>query len=192
MLYHLGVVMAPTLLTIEDSELLLRPFGLDDVDDVTEACQDPEIPRWTAMIPSPYTADHARSWISTHDHLRAAMDAFPFAMVEPTTGRLLGSIGLQHVLPGGSCEVGYWVAAWGRNRGLATRALRLVSDWAFTQVDIKTINLVTMIGNVASERVAQKAGYLLAAQESSYSHPGSAGRTFEVKRWTRSMNRLQH
>jgi RimJ/RimL family protein N-acetyltransferase len=182
--------MAPTLLRIEDRELLLRPFRLDDVDAVTEACQDPEIPRWTAMIPSPYTAAHARSWINTHDHLRAAMEGFPFAVVEQPSDRLLGSIGLQQVRPGGTCEVGYWVAPWGRNRGVATRALQLITDWAFTQVDVRTIDLVTMIGNVASERVAQKAGYVLVTQEAAYSHPGTFGRAFEVKRWTKGMDRL--
>jgi RimJ/RimL family protein N-acetyltransferase len=183
--------MAPAQLTIEDQELLLRPFRLEDVDEVTAACQDPEIPRWTAMIPSPYTAEHARSWINTHDRLRAAMDGFPFAMVEQTTGRLLGSIGLQHIQPSGTCEVGYWVAAWARNRGLATRGLQLVTDWAFNQVDLECISLVTMIGNVASERVAEKAGYAFVGQVRAYSHPGTAGRTFEVKRWIRRMNGLQ-
>jgi hypothetical protein len=40
---------------------------LDDVLDVTRACQDPEIPRWTAGIPHPYEEHHALEWISRHD-----------------------------------------------------------------------------------------------------------------------------
>jgi hypothetical protein len=34
-----------TLPTLRDGDLLLRPKRLDDVDAITVACQDPEIPR---------------------------------------------------------------------------------------------------------------------------------------------------
>ena len=39
----------------EDELVRLRPFRPLDVADVTAACQDAEIARWTAAIPSPYT-----------------------------------------------------------------------------------------------------------------------------------------
>jgi hypothetical protein len=54
-------------LPLSDGVVALRRFTLDDVLDVTRACQDPEIPRWTAGIPHPYEEHHALEWISRHD-----------------------------------------------------------------------------------------------------------------------------
>ena len=42
-----------------------RDPTLDDVDWITEACQDSEILRWT-VVPRPYTKDHARSFVADH------------------------------------------------------------------------------------------------------------------------------
>jgi hypothetical protein len=51
-------------LPLTDGAVELRPFEMSDVEDVTEACQDREISRWTDAIPWPYSEDHARDWIS--------------------------------------------------------------------------------------------------------------------------------
>jgi hypothetical protein len=45
---------------LTDGVVGLRRFTLSDVAAVTAACQDPEIPRWTAGIPDPYEERHAR------------------------------------------------------------------------------------------------------------------------------------
>jgi RimJ/RimL family protein N-acetyltransferase len=50
--------------------------------------------RWTT-IPSPYDESHASSWIEQHERLRSEREAFPFAIVDAETGRLLGSISIQ-------------------------------------------------------------------------------------------------
>ena len=46
--------MDPVELT--DGTVVLRTMSLDDVDDITEACQDPETQRWTT-VPVPYKRD---------------------------------------------------------------------------------------------------------------------------------------
>lgn len=56
---------------------------------------------------------------------------------------------------------GYWAAPWARNRGATTRALELVCHWGFESLGIETVELMTLPGNVASERVAEKAGFEL-------------------------------
>ena len=45
-----------------DDEIALRPPVPGDVHAITEACQDPEIPRWT-RVPSPYTRAHAVEFV---------------------------------------------------------------------------------------------------------------------------------
>ena len=63
---------------LTDGEIALRPYTLADVADVTAACQDPEISRWTAMIPWPYQEEHARGWIEGHGLLWETGEAAEF------------------------------------------------------------------------------------------------------------------
>jgi RimJ/RimL family protein N-acetyltransferase len=83
--------------TLEDEVVLLRPFEQDDVPAIVEACQDPEIPRWTS-VPSPYTEADALEWLESDEEET-------FAIVDRSTGELLGSIGVRY-LGGGTGETG--------------------------------------------------------------------------------------
>jgi RimJ/RimL family protein N-acetyltransferase len=182
--YHPKVdLLGHTTNPLTDGEMSLRPFNLGDVAVVTQACQDPEISRWTATIPSPYTEDDARSWILTHNDLWGTGAAAHFAITTPA-GEFLGALGLQPIdWERRSAVVGYWVAAWARRRGIATRALRLVAPWAFDVVGLTTLELHTKIGNVGSERVAEKAGFEMFEVVENYPHPMAAGQHHHVKRW---------
>lgn len=53
----------------------------------------------------------------------------------------------------------YWLASWGRGRGVATNAVNLLTTWAFEKLALKRIILKTMIGNEASQRVALRARF---------------------------------
>jgi RimJ/RimL family protein N-acetyltransferase len=136
---------------LEDGEVALRPFTEDDVPALAAALQnDPEIDRWT-RIPSPYTEEHAREFIATTDE-RA------FAVVDQKSGELLGGIGAR-LHDEGVVEIGYWVRADARGRGVATRALVLIARFAVTELGARRIQLTTDPANVASQRVAEKAGF---------------------------------
>jgi RimJ/RimL family protein N-acetyltransferase len=137
--------------TLEDDVVLLRPFEQGDVPAIVAACQDPEIPRWTA-VPSPYTEADARAWLESDEEET-------FAIVHKSTGELLGSIGVRY--PGsGVGEVGYWVKRAARGGGVATRALALVARWALEERDLGRFQLRADVENEASQRVAEKAGFV--------------------------------
>ncbi|MGP8058072.1 MAG: GNAT family N-acetyltransferase [Acidimicrobiales bacterium] len=170
---------------LSDGVVTARPFTPDDVDEVTEACQDPEIARWTSSIPWPYRTEHARDWIATHPREWASGRSAPFAVVEAASGRLLGSTGLHDIdRPRAEAKIGYWVAAWARGRGVATRSVRLVTRWAFSELGLVYLDLLTKVGNVASERVAARAGYRCAGVVTGV--PGALEPTtrFDARRWT--------
>ena len=133
---------------LEDGDVALRPRTEDDIPAIVEACQDPEIARWT-QVPSPYTEDDARAF------LRAAPDAS--AIVDARTGEFLGTIGWRWV--DGNVQLGYWVKREARGRGVATSALRLLSRWAFSSLGADRVQLLTEPENRASQRVAEKAGF---------------------------------
>jgi len=78
-------------------------------------------------------------------------------------GSVVGGIGLQlgHDIERVSAEIGYWLGQpfWGR--GLATAALRAVTDFAFAKFELTRLFAVPFESNSASIRVLEKAGYVL-------------------------------
>jgi RimJ/RimL family protein N-acetyltransferase len=141
---------------LRDELVALRPWTLDDVDVVTRACQDPEIPCWT-MVPTPYTEADARDWLrqvtdpAIEDHLALAMTTRDGA-------DFVGSMSL-FMVKAGVGEFGYWTALEMRGRGYTTRALKLLARWAFDELRLPRLQLGTLPGNTSSERVAEKAGF---------------------------------
>jgi RimJ/RimL family protein N-acetyltransferase len=135
---------------LEDEEIHLRPFEETDVQALVACLNDPEISRWT-RIPFPYTeADAVEFMRSTNERA--------FAITDRRSGELLGGIGMR-MPSGGVGEVGYWVKREARGRGLATRALRLLARWALEDQRLARVQLAAEPGNLASLRVAEKAGF---------------------------------
>jgi ribosomal-protein-alanine N-acetyltransferase len=145
---------------LEDGDVALRPFVDADVTAIVAACQDPEIPRWTS-VPSPYTEEDARRFLA------GAPNAYSFAVVDAADDKLLGCVGYQ-LLNHSRATFGYWVAREARGRGVATRALRLLSRWALREHDLARVQLIVEPDNVASIRVAENAGFRREALLRSY------------------------
>ena len=102
-----------------DDEIALRPPVPGDVDAITVACQDPEIPAGPAS-PRPYTRAHAAEFVERSARTWEPGTDAPFVIVDAATGALLGAIGVHRF--GGEDdgpEVGYWLereARWPRRR----------------------------------------------------------------------------
>jgi RimJ/RimL family protein N-acetyltransferase len=56
-------------------------------------------------------------------------------------------------------EIAYVVALAARGRGIATRVVRLLSEWAFAELGFERLQLSIHPENGPSRRVAEKAGY---------------------------------
>jgi RimJ/RimL family protein N-acetyltransferase len=136
---------------VEDGEIALRPFTEADVPAITAACQDPEIPRWTS-VPSPYSEEDARRFVRGLENERA------FAVVHAQTDELLGSVGFG-LVDDRRAVFGYWTRKEARGRGVASRALRLLTHWAAREHGLARLQLIVEPANTASIRVAEKAGF---------------------------------
>ncbi len=144
---------------LADGPTLLRPWRDSDLRAVTEACQDPEIARWT-NVPEPYGEADAQAFLLYRFDALLAGTAAPFAIVS-SNDRLLGSIALMRISwQHRRAEAGYWLARSGRGQGHATRALGLICGWGFNSLAFERIDLYASTGNGASQRVAERAGFL--------------------------------
>jgi RimJ/RimL family protein N-acetyltransferase len=136
---------------LRDENLLLRPPVTDDIDVITIACSDDEMARFMPMLPSPYARSDAEWWVARCDQAWRDGDACPFVIVDASSGELLGAIEFRPA----DGSIGYWIAGVARGRGVATRALRLLCEWRKE----RPVHLLTHPDNVASQRVAEKAGF---------------------------------
>lgn len=138
-----------------DGEIVLRLFRADDAPGLVEAARDRAIPRLT-NLPELGSAEWAREWIELVERRWRDATRATFAIADARTDGLLGSIGVRDV--DGNGQIGYWVLPAARGRGVATRALRLLSAWAF-DAGFGRLQLLTEPENAASQRVAEKAGF---------------------------------
>jgi len=133
----------------------LRPWGVADAHWYV-AARDEEVFRWTTE-PRELTVAETEAAIEA---VNASEEVFSFAIVEVQSNQILGNIALvkdeNHLRVG---EVMYWLAASARGRGVATKAVRLVSHWALTELGLKRITLKTEVDNVPSQRVAERTGF---------------------------------
>jgi RimJ/RimL family protein N-acetyltransferase len=138
----------------------LRRPDIGDIPWITAACSDRELSRYIPMIPQPYSESDARAFIEHTSRAWAEASGAAFVIAEAPGGDGLGTIGLHLFADDPTLgEVGYWLRREARGHGVATIAVRLVSDWAFEELGIRRLNLMTAPENMASQRVAERAGF---------------------------------
>ena len=113
----------PGSLSLRDGELELRRLLPTDREAILLACQDPEIPRWTTL-PDPFTSESALALLD--EAARAWYDGTVAELAIVVDGRMVGATHLAFYSDW-RASVAYWLAAEARGRGLATRAVRLVT-----------------------------------------------------------------
>ncbi len=142
---------------LEGAGLRLRPYRADDLPTLVAAI-DEETVRWLTHVPWPYADEEGRwffdfaagSWLSHQAH---------FAVADAGSDALLGGLNVDIDLPHAIGEVGYRVNPEARGRGVATRAVGLVTDWAFGPLGLARLDLGADTRNLGSLRVAAKAGF---------------------------------
>jgi len=143
-------------MVLTTARLVLRPPRESDVAALVDGCSDPEVARFSPVIPVPYTDEDARGWLAGAQQRWATDRERELAITEPPGDELLGVISVQ-LRDGGS--IGYWLRPSARGRALMAEALEAVTAWAETEHHVRGLCLSTHVDNVASQRVAERAGF---------------------------------
>ncbi|MGI5525634.1 GNAT family N-acetyltransferase [Micromonospora sp. CA-259024] len=144
---------------VEAHGVRLRPFRVEDTADVVDGLADPVSQRFMSGLPSPYTEVDARWWIDAGAPAAWTGGGAAYAVADPATDRLLGTIGLSNPVPvRGQAEIGYWVRPAARGRGVATAATRALSEHAFGTGTAR-LELLTHPQNASSQQVALASGF---------------------------------
>lgn len=141
----------------------LRALRADDrVDDrqaIVEGFADPATRQWVRHYEINDLAAAAR-YITRRAKEWANDERCSWAVADPTTGELLGEVGLKDLdLAGGIAEAYCWTHPAGRGRGVAPTALSAVLRFAFGALGMETVRYKHFESNTASARVAEKLGF---------------------------------
>jgi RimJ/RimL family protein N-acetyltransferase len=149
----------PPVLPLAGRPGALRPFHPRDTEAVTAACQDPESARWTT-VPVPYSRADAEFYLLHHQPAGWARGHLAGFAITGPDDRYVGSIDLRlDTEDAGSAEVGFLVAPWARGQGYATAAVRTICAWGFDTLGLDRVVWQAHVGNEASRRVAEAAGF---------------------------------
>lgn len=140
------------------SEAVLRPWTLSDAPAVMQAFDDPDIQRWHVRTAD--TLVEAQEWISTWRGGWASESELNWAVADSGDDTVLGRVSLKGVdHRDGSAGLAYWMMPAARGRGLCTRSVMAICQWAFREGGFHRIELDHSTYNPASCRVAVKAGF---------------------------------
>jgi ribosomal-protein-alanine N-acetyltransferase len=121
-------------------------------------------PELSSELPSFY--EMVRTYNREGRHERS----FSFAIFHGKT--LIGQISLGGVIYGAmrAGHIGYWIDRHYANKGYTTQAVNMLTNYAFVELALHRVEINLRPENMASRRVAEKAGYVLEGERPRYLH----------------------
>lgn len=144
--------------------LELRPFRRRDVEALIAAVGTSleELERWLPWAHSRYGRPDALRFIRDSAAAWVEGRAYDFAIRRPESpDRHVGNISIWPTSRRERAgEVGYWISSSETGKGIATEAATLVLTVGFEEMALHRVTMRIAVGNAASERVAQKLGFV--------------------------------
>ena len=140
----------------------LRPFNANDLTSLVQYANNRNIARFmTDQFPHPYTEEKGIAFISF-----ATKDSPLHIFAIEVEGKAVGGIGIhpQTDIHSKNAELGYWLGEpfWGN--GIVTAAVKQMVTYGFKNFDITRIFARPFCTNIASQKVLEKAGFILEAK----------------------------
>jgi RimJ/RimL family protein N-acetyltransferase len=142
-------------------KIAIRPYQPGDAPLVHEAARESvaDIYPWLPWCHPGYTLEESEKWVETCLVEREAKRAFDFVVYDEGTNKFLGVVAINQLHPLHQfANLGYWVRSSCTGQGVAVIAVRLCAQFGFEELRLKRLEILTAVGNVRSQRVAEKAG----------------------------------
>jgi ribosomal-protein-serine acetyltransferase len=146
--------------TLTDGVIILQRYRAEDVEDVFAGASESiaEIHPWMPWCHPGYEIAETHAWVPFAITQWDAGRQFEF-VIRTASGDHIGSGGINslhdaHPL----ANLGYWVRTSQTRKGYATRATRLLAEFALRDLGLQRVEIVAAAGNLPSQRVAEKAG----------------------------------
>jgi ribosomal-protein-alanine N-acetyltransferase len=141
---------------IKTKDFVLRPVRLSDAENIYRYQQDKEVKR--GFMTTPKSVNEVKK-----DILKSKRDKSGEKFVIDVDGEAVGKISLHFDDPfhKKKMKISYWIAKDYRGIGITTKAVKLVTDYAFKKYKLVRLWAWCRTFNKASARVLEKAGYKL-------------------------------
>jgi ribosomal-protein-serine acetyltransferase len=142
-------------------EVSIRPYQNDDVNALYAAAKESavELQPFMPWRHPDYRIDESRSWIDMQVTRFRAGDEYQF--VVSGENKFLGGCGLNAIdQENRRANLGYWIRSSETRKGAATEAVCCLVRWALENTNLNRFEIVVSTHNLASLRVAEKAGAL--------------------------------
>jgi RimJ/RimL family protein N-acetyltransferase len=141
--------------------ITLRFPVYEDLAELYAAVQEslPELSRWLAWCTPAYSLNDASDWLNSRRSFWEQAMEYDFIITDARTDELLGVCGLNGMNQQNNfANLGYWVRTSKTRCGIASSAVQQLALFGFEQVKLGRIEIIAASGNLASQRVAEKAG----------------------------------
>jgi RimJ/RimL family protein N-acetyltransferase len=143
---------------LADDAVRLEPLDERYIPDFERMLDDADIVRHT-RVPTNPPRGFAAKWIGRYVKGWQDGSCAGFAILAEEAA-LVGFVAIVDLdLRAREGEIGYAIVSEARGRGVAGRALRLVTDWALDGLGLERVELRIDVANEPSIRVAERAGY---------------------------------
>jgi ribosomal-protein-serine acetyltransferase len=150
-----------TELKLTDGRITIRPCRPSDAEAVCAAVRESvtELSKWAPWCPPDYSMLHCKPWLESRADAWSEGKEYDFVILDAADSLFLGGCALNDInRTHNFANLGYWVRTSRTGQGIATAAVRLVARFGFRQLGFTRIEIVAAVSNLASQRVAEKAG----------------------------------
>jgi len=146
---------------LDAGPLTLRlPEPDDEAEVVAMLSADTEIARWTT-VPFPYGPVQFSEFLALAATDYEAGTGLHF-VIHDLEGRRLGAVGTRIQWDTNTADIGYWLGAEARGRGVATTTAQAICHWLAEQ-GLARIEAEVLEGNPTSGRVLTRLGFVMEA-----------------------------
>ena len=145
----------------QTTSVIIRPFVLSDAVGLLEAVSESieHLCRWMTWCKRDYASVDAQGFLCQSVSDWEAGKNFSFAILDSEHQTILGSVGLNSInRTHNFANMGYWIRSGHIRNGAASAAVRLAAAYGIKKLRFNRLELVIPTNNLASIRVAQKAG----------------------------------
>lgn len=156
---------------LETSRLTLRPWGEEDIEQLTLGLNDLKLAKWLAFVPHPYSTSDARNWIKRCQEISHASTrpiAYEFAIELKPKRLVIGGVSLNKIdRTAGTGGGGIWIATPYQGRGYGREAFEAKIRFAFCELGLTKLVNGYFDGNENSWAMQRQLGYRRGAQVTS-------------------------
>ncbi len=144
---------------LEAGQVRLRPWRDTDLACVEAAARDPAL-RTGTTLPAVFTPDTGVAFLQRQRSRLTGGEGISQAIADTLTDEALGLVYLARRPQAWVAGLGYWLVPEARGHNRASTAVRLLSDWALAELDLRRLEAWVDPTNLASQRVVAAAGFL--------------------------------